>query len=69
MTQSQRFDADGAYLRRWVPELAELPAPAIHAPWKLPAAQHPADYPPPVVDHATGRQDALARFAVLRGAT
>ena len=68
VTQSQRFDAAGAYLRRWVPELAGLSAPAIHAPWQLPSAQRPADYLAPIVDHAAAREAALARFAVLRGA-
>ena len=65
--QATRFDPEGAYVRRWVPELAsvETPRPAeIHAPWKL--ASPPPDYPTPVVDHATARARALAAFRSIR---
>jgi deoxyribodipyrimidine photo-lyase len=48
--QAQRFDPDGAYVRRWVPELAELEGSAVHEPWRL-GLEAPPDYPPPVVDH------------------
>lgn len=66
VTQSQRFDPDGAFIRHWVPELAALDARAIHAPWlarALPAGFAPGrDYPAPIVDHARQRQRALALF-------
>jgi deoxyribodipyrimidine photo-lyase len=68
LTQSQRFDPQGEYIRRHVPELAGLSAREIHAPWRLPAARRPAGYPLPVVDHAAARGAALARFAALRHA-
>ena len=62
VAQSERFDADGAYIRRFVPELRGLDGDAIHAPWKLaPDAQHAKgvvvgrDYPAPIVDHASSR--------------
>ena len=62
VTQSRRFDPDGRYLRRWLPELAGLDDRAIHAPWE--AASAPADYPSrPWVDLATGRAEALQRLA------
>jgi deoxyribodipyrimidine photolyase len=69
VTQSQRFDADGAFIRRFVPELAAVPAPYVHAPWTLPGAeQHRIgcrigrDYPAPIVDHAAMRERALALY-------
>ena len=69
VAQSQRFDADGKFIRRYVPELAALSASEIHAPWMVPADVQRAkgvvvgrDYPAPVVDHAVMRRAALALF-------
>ncbi|WP_330350762.1 cryptochrome/photolyase family protein [Streptomyces sp. NBC_00582] len=63
VTQAKRYDPDGAYVRRWVPELAELEGPAAHEPWKLRGLDRAAlDYPDPVVDLA----DGLARFKRAR---
>jgi len=69
MTQGKKFDAAGDYVRRWVPELAQLPAKYIHEPWEAPAGilQHAGcrlgeDYPEPIIDHKAGRQRALAAF-------
>jgi deoxyribodipyrimidine photo-lyase len=52
LTQAKRFDPDGAYVRRWVPELAHVPGPAVHRPWLL--AERP-DYPAPLVALDNGR--------------
>lgn len=71
--QGEKFDPDGAYVRRWLPELAALPAKYIHRPWQAPAdilRQAGIDlgrsYPRPVVDHDRARHAALAAFASLR---
>jgi deoxyribodipyrimidine photo-lyase len=62
--QAQRFDPEGAYIRRFLPELAGLPKERIHAPWE---GMLPRDYPPPMVDLATSRQEALAAFSTIKG--
>ncbi len=73
--QGAKFDADGAYVRRWVPELAKLPDRMLHAPWTtgpldLAAAgvRLGATYPQPIVDLAAGRARALAAFARVTAA-
>ncbi len=61
VAQGQRFDPDGAYVKRWVPELAECPAAFLHEPWKAPRALRARlDYPEPIVDHALARERFLA---------
>lgn len=74
ITQSERFDAEGKFIRRYVPELKNIPDKYIHAPWTMPpidaAAQNfvmGRDYPKPVVDHAVQREKALAMFKAIRG--
>ena len=74
VTQAEKFDPEGDYIRRWVPELAKLPAPAIFAPWQAAAPELEAagvrlgsDYPHPVVDHKPARDRALARFQEATG--
>ncbi|MCB9961348.1 MAG: deoxyribodipyrimidine photo-lyase [Hyphomonas sp.] len=73
ITQGQKFDADGAYVRRWCPELAGLPDKFIHAPWMADDATLRAagvvpgtDYPEPLVEHARGRERALAAYAQMK---
>jgi deoxyribodipyrimidine photo-lyase len=57
--QGRRFDPDGAYVRRYVPELATVAGGAVHEPWKLPEAMRSElDYPAPIVDH----RDAIAAY-------
>lgn len=60
--QGKKFDPDGAYVRRWVPELAGLPAETIHEPWK---AGGVPGYPAPVVDHAEARERALSALGAI----
>jgi deoxyribodipyrimidine photo-lyase len=63
--QGLRFDPDGAYVRRWVPELAHLPGAAAHEPWRHPQG-YAAGYPARILDHATEREEALRRYAATR---
>jgi deoxyribodipyrimidine photo-lyase len=73
VTQSQKFDPQGEFIRRYLPQLAGLDARAIHAPWLVPAAELEAcgivlgrEYPEPVIDHAQARQRTLERYAVVK---
>lgn len=70
--QGEKFDADGAYVRRWAPELKRLPSGAIHAPWRVdPESLKRAEvrlgvtYPSPIVDHAKARDRALEIYKGL----
>lgn len=61
VTQGLKFDPEGAYVKRWVPELASCPAAFIHEPWKAPKALRVGwGYPEPIVDHAMARERFLA---------
>ncbi|MEZ6057673.1 MAG: deoxyribodipyrimidine photo-lyase [Planctomycetaceae bacterium] len=73
MLQGAKFDPDGTYVKRWVPELARLNTRWIHAPWTAPQSALQAagirlgtTYPEPIVDHPTARAAALEAFATLR---
>ncbi len=67
VAQGKRFDPDGDYVRRFVPELAGVAGAAVHEPWALDGQGGLfSDYPPPIVDHAAERAEALARFEALK---
>ncbi|HSL94964.1 MAG TPA: FAD-binding domain-containing protein, partial [Thermoleophilia bacterium] len=64
---------DGAFVRRWIPELAGLPAEWVHEPWEAPADVLAAagvrlgeTYPAPIVDHGEARSRALAAYEVVK---
>ena len=73
ITQSERFDPAGKFIRKYLPELKHIPDKFIHAPWLTPPLEQQAigciigrDYPQPVVDHATQRDKALAMYKTVR---
>ncbi len=75
VTQSEKFDSEGKFIRRYVPELAGVPTKFVHAPWTMPPLEQEAagcvigrDYPAPIVDHDVARKVTLARYnRVKRG--
>lgn len=75
LVQAQKFDPAGVYVRRWVPELADLPDAVIHRPWEAEAAVLRAagvelgrTYPRPIVEHGAARMRALTAFRSMRAA-
>jgi len=69
VTQSERFDPEGRFIRKYLPELADVPDKHLHAPWRMAAQEQEAagcvigrDYPAPIVDHAWARSVTLERY-------
>jgi deoxyribodipyrimidine photo-lyase len=74
VTQSQRFDPEGKFIRRYLPQLASFTASEIHAPWSASLARQReagcvigTDYPAPIVDHVEARAATLARYGKVKG--
>ncbi len=74
MTQQERFDPEGTYVRRWIPELASVPEKKLVRPWKMSDAEQEEagcvigrDYPEPIVDHAEERRFAVERYRAAAG--
>jgi deoxyribodipyrimidine photo-lyase len=75
VSQSERFDPEGKFIRRYLPQLAQLPTKALHAPWtakplelQMAGVQLGRDYPQPLVAHDEARALTLARYAVVKKA-
>ena len=73
--QGKKFDPDGAYVRRWVPELSMLPDRVLHAPWEAPelvlkeaGVALGENYPKPIIDHGFARDRALAAYETIKKA-
>jgi deoxyribodipyrimidine photo-lyase len=65
--QGEKFDPQGVYVRKWVPELRDVPTEFIHHPWDMPVP--PKDYPKPVVDHGKARNRALDALKKIKKET
>jgi len=73
LRQSENFDPQGKFIHRYLPQLAKLPAPAVHAPWRSGSMELAAagialgkDYPEPMVDHEAAREQTLQRYGAAR---
>lgn len=66
VSQSEKFDPEGRFIRRYLPQLAELPDKLLHAPWLAGPLEALADYAPPLVRHDEARQRTLARYGVVK---
>jgi len=64
MIQGAKFDPEGAYVKRWVPELRGVSDVMIHTPWEMDVP--PRGYPKPIVDHGAARERAMAAFASVK---
>ncbi len=76
IAQGQKFDPEGEYVKRWCPELADMPKKFVHAPWEAPVmtligagVELGESYPEPIVDHKTARQGALDAYEVIKKAS
>ena len=73
VTQSERFDPEGRFIKRYLPQLERFTPAEVHAPWRVTAERQReagcvvgADYPAPIVDHAVARERTLARYGKIK---
>ena len=73
ITQGEKFDKTGAYVRKWCPELKDLPDKYLHSPWKADEAtlkkagvELGKTYPRPIIEHSEGRERALKAWETLK---
>lgn len=71
--QSEKFDAEGKFIKKYVPELSKLDAKSLHAPWKMSPQDRQSyqfvlgkDYPFPIIDHDVARKKALEKYAMIK---
>lgn len=71
--QGEKFDPEGEYVKKWIPELQDIPAKWVHKPWEAPGLELRSwgvtlgkDYPYPIVNHKDAREDALKRFEKIK---
>ena len=76
ITQSEKFDSNGTYIKKWLPELKNVPTKYIHEPWKIPESvlqeinlKLGEDYPLPIIDHKVARERALYHYHSLKEET
>jgi deoxyribodipyrimidine photo-lyase len=67
VSQGEKFDADGKFVRRWIPELENFPADTIQQPWENPLLLAKTNYPPRIVLHEEQREKCLAMFKAAKG--
>ena len=72
-TQGEKFDPEGEYVKRWIPELAKMPKKYVHRPWDAPTdvlvragVKLGGNYPKPIVEHKAAREEALGRYKASR---
>ncbi|MEO6076593.1 MAG: deoxyribodipyrimidine photo-lyase [Dokdonella sp.] len=66
VTQGEKFDPQGSYVRRWIPELKDVPAPLVHRPWDDPGLLKRTGYPAPMVDLKASRENALVAYQATK---